>query len=92
MAEERDAVNKAFPSSGRAVHFPVMLYFVLLSSYVTLVFATGASATSTTCTAERVGSIGPAWIFVASIVLIAAVDLGRPGPGPTETTGTVSAR
>ncbi|MCP2635816.1 cytochrome b/b6 domain-containing protein [Microbacterium sp. HD4P20] len=76
------ALNKAYPVEwARAVHFPVMLYFVLfIFVHVVLVFATGALRNLNHMYAAQ-GSVDPDayamnwtgfWIFAASIVVIAA--------------------
>ena len=68
-------LNRIYPVEwARAVHFPVMLYFVaFIVVHVALVFRPGRCATSTTCTRRRMPSTGSGfWIFVASLVVIAA--------------------
>ena len=69
------ALNKAYPVEwARAVHFPVMLYFVaFIAVHVILVFATGALRNlnhmyAGTDAENWVGF----WLFVASLVVIAA--------------------
>ncbi len=75
-------LNKAYPVEwARAVHFPVMLYFVVfIAVHVFLVFATGALRNLNHMYAAK-GSVDPNayadnwtgfWLFVASIVVIAA--------------------
>ncbi|GAA3639656.1 hypothetical protein GCM10022200_23920 [Microbacterium awajiense] len=76
------ALSKAYPIEwARAVHFPVMLYFVaFIIVHVALVFATGALRNLNHMYAAQ-GSVDPNayadnwagfWIFIASIVVIAA--------------------
>ncbi|MGZ8804286.1 MAG: cytochrome b/b6 domain-containing protein, partial [Microbacterium sp.] len=69
------ALNKAYPVEwARAVHFPVMLYFVLfIIAHVTLVLATGAlrNLNHMYASQDAVNWVG-FWIFVASLVVIAA--------------------
>nr|WP_205835036.1 cytochrome b/b6 domain-containing protein [Microbacterium sp. CFH 90308] len=76
------ALNKAYPVEwARAVHFPVMLYFVLfIFVHVVLVFATGALRNLNHMYAAQ-GSADPDayamnwtgfWIFAVSILVIAA--------------------
>lgn len=76
------ALNKAYPVEwARAVHFPVMLYFVaFIAVHVFLVFATGALRNLNHMYAAQ-GSADPDayaanwtgfWLFVASLVVIAA--------------------
>ena len=58
----------------RAVHFPVMLYFVaFIFVHVVLVFATGAlrNLNHMYASQDAVNWVG-FWIFVASLVVIAA--------------------
>ena len=75
-------LNKAYPVEwARAVHFPVMLYFVVfIAVHVFLVFATGALRNLNHMYAAQ-GSTDPNayadnwtgfWLFVASLVVIAA--------------------
>ncbi|WP_239539677.1 cytochrome b/b6 domain-containing protein, partial [Microbacterium sp. B35-04] len=75
-------LNKAYPVEwARAVHFPVMLYFVaFIAVHVFLVFATGALRNLNHMYAAQ-GSVDPDayadnwtgfWFFVASLVVIAA--------------------
>jgi thiosulfate reductase cytochrome b subunit len=75
-------LNKAYPVEwARAVHFPVMLYFVaFIAVHVFLVFATGALRNLNHMYAAQ-GSTDPNayadnwtgfWFFVASLVVIAA--------------------
>ncbi|HKP06341.1 MAG TPA: cytochrome b/b6 domain-containing protein, partial [Microbacterium sp.] len=75
-------LNKAYPVEwARAVHFPVMLYFVVfIAIHVFLVFATGALRNLNHMYAAQ-GSTDPDayadnwtgfWFFVASLVVIAA--------------------
>ncbi|GAA1952159.1 hypothetical protein GCM10009816_11170 [Microbacterium aquimaris] len=75
------ALNKAYPVEwARAVHFPVMLYFVLfIFVHVVLVFSTGALRNLNHMYAAQ-GSVDPNayadnwagfWIFVVSLVVIA---------------------
>ncbi|WP_404810343.1 MULTISPECIES: cytochrome b/b6 domain-containing protein [Microbacterium] len=75
-------LNKAYPVEwARAVHFPVMLYFVVfIAVHVFLVFATGALRNLNHMYAAQ-GSVDPNayadnwtgfWLFVASLVVIAA--------------------
>nr|WP_241741683.1 cytochrome b/b6 domain-containing protein [Microbacterium yannicii] len=75
-------LNKAYPVEwARAVHFPVMLYFVaFIAVHVFLVFATGALRNLNHMYAAQ-GSVDPNayadnwtgfWFFVASLVVIAA--------------------
>ncbi|MFV0319875.1 MAG: cytochrome b/b6 domain-containing protein [Microbacterium sp.] len=75
-------LNKAYPIEwARAVHFPVMLYFVaFIAVHVFLVFATGALRNLNHMYAAQ-GSVDPNayadnwtgfWFFVASVVVIAA--------------------
>jgi thiosulfate reductase cytochrome b subunit len=69
------ALNRAYPIEwARAIHFPVMLYFVaFIIVHVALVFATGALRNLNHMYASQdvVNWVG-FWIFVASIVVIAA--------------------
>lgn len=76
------ALNKAYPVEwARAIHFPVMLYFVaFIAVHVFLVFATGALRNLNHMYAAQ-GSADPDayatnwvgfWLFVASLVVIAA--------------------
>jgi thiosulfate reductase cytochrome b subunit len=75
-------LNKAYPIElARAIHFPVMLYFVLfIIVHVALVFATGALRNLNHMYASRDdGSWAGFWIFAASLaVMIAAWFLARP--------------
>ncbi|WP_341996540.1 cytochrome b/b6 domain-containing protein [Microbacterium sp. LWH7-1.2] len=75
-------LNRAYPVEwARAVHFPVMLYFVaFIAVHVFLVFATGALRNLNHMYAAQ-GSVDPNayadnwtgfWFFVASLVVIAA--------------------
>ncbi|MET1034294.1 MAG: hypothetical protein ABWX68_03505 [Arthrobacter sp.] len=79
---KKAAVNKAFPiEAARAVHFPVMIYFVLfVMVHVALVFATGALRNLNHMYAVRddAGWLG-FWIFAASVVaMVGAWFLARP--------------
>ncbi len=69
-------LSQAYPVEvARAVHFPVMLYFVLfIIVHVALVFATGAlrNLNHMYGGSDQVNWTG-FWIFVASLVVIAAV-------------------
>jgi len=76
------ALNKAYPVEwARALHFPVMLYFVVfIAIHVFLVFATGALRNLNHMYAAQ-GSVDPNayadnwtgfWFLVASLVVIAA--------------------
>lgn len=80
--KKAERLNKAYPIEwARAVHFPVMLYFVVfIAIHVFLVFATGALRNLNHMFAAQ-GSADPAvyadnwtgfWFFVASLVVIAA--------------------
>ena len=68
-------LNKLYPVEwARAIHFPVMIYFVLfIFVHVVLVFATGAlrNLNHMYASQDAVNWVG-FWIFVASIVVIAA--------------------
>ncbi|GEK79123.1 cytochrome b/b6 domain-containing protein [Agrococcus baldri] len=68
-------LNKAYPvEAARAVHFPVMIYFVLfIIGHVALVFATGAlrNLNHMYASQDAVNWTG-FWIFVASMVVVAA--------------------
>ncbi|QIG41162.1 cytochrome b/b6 domain-containing protein [Microbacterium sp. 4R-513] len=68
-------LSKAYPIEwARAVHFPVMIYFVLfIIVHVTLVFATAAlrNLNHMYASQDAVNWVG-FWIFVASLVVIAA--------------------
>jgi thiosulfate reductase cytochrome b subunit len=68
-------LNKVYPIEwARAVHFPVMLYFVLfIIVHVALVFATGAlrNLNHMYAAQDAVNWVG-FWIFAASLVVIAA--------------------
>lgn len=70
------ALNRAYPLEwARAVHFPVMLYFVLfIVMHVTLVFATGAlrNLNHMYGGSDEISWTG-FWLFAASLVVIAAV-------------------
>ncbi|WP_344093778.1 cytochrome b/b6 domain-containing protein [Microbacterium deminutum] len=72
--KDAKALNKAYPVEwARAVHFPVMLYFVaFIIVHVTLVFATGAlrNLNHMYASQDAVNWIG-FWIFAASLVVIA---------------------
>lgn len=75
-------INNAYKIEyARAVHFPVMLYFVLfIIVHVTLVFATGAlrNLNHMYASQDNDGWLG-FWIFFASlIVMVAAWILARP--------------
>ncbi|MDL9979298.1 cytochrome b/b6 domain-containing protein [Microbacterium sp. ASV49] len=67
-------LSKAYPvEAARAVHFPVMLYFVLfIIVHVTLVLATGAlrNLNHMYGGSDEVNWVG-FWIFIASLVVIA---------------------
>jgi magnesium-transporting ATPase (P-type) len=76
-------LNKAYPVEwARAIHFPVMLYFVtFIIFHVALVFATGALRNLNHMFAAQ-GSTDPDayadnwagfWIFFLSIIVVAAV-------------------
>jgi thiosulfate reductase cytochrome b subunit len=69
------ALNKAYPVEwARAVHFPVMLYFVaFIFVHVALVLATGAlrNLNHMYASQDAVNWVG-FWIFAASLVVIAA--------------------
>lgn len=69
------ALNRIYPVEwARAVHFPVMLYFVaFIVVHVTLVFLTGAlrNLNHMYAAQDTDGWLG-FWIFVASLVVIAA--------------------
>ncbi|GAA1217451.1 cytochrome b/b6 domain-containing protein [Rhodoglobus aureus] len=71
-------LNKAYPMEwARAVHFPVMLYFVAFTIvHVTLVLATGAlnNLNHMYAGTDEMNWVG-FWIFVASLVVLAAVWL-----------------
>ena len=68
-------LNKLYPVEwARAVHFPVMLYFVaFIIVHVALVFATGALRNLNHMYASQdvVNWVG-FWIFVGSLIVIAA--------------------
>lgn len=70
-----EALNRAYPVEwARAVHFPVMLYFVLfIIGHVALVFATGAlrNLNHMYGASDSVSWAG-FWIFAASLLVIAA--------------------
>jgi len=77
-----DKLNKAYPVEwARALHFPVMLYFVVfIAIHVFLVFATGALRNLNHMYAAQ-GSTDPTayadnwtgfWFFAASLIVIAA--------------------
>ena len=75
-------LNKAFPIDwARAVHFPVMIYFVaFIAVHVFLVLATGALRNLNHMYAVRDddGWLG-FWVFLASVVvMVAAWFLARP--------------
>ncbi|MDI2098704.1 cytochrome b/b6 domain-containing protein [Ruicaihuangia caeni] len=66
-------LNRLYPIElARAVHFPVMLYFVLfLIAHITLVFATGALRNLNHMYAARDGASWLGfWIFAASVVVM----------------------
>ncbi|MHA6694039.1 cytochrome b/b6 domain-containing protein [Homoserinimonas sp. A520] len=67
-------LNKAYPIEvARAIHFPVMLYFVLfIIVHVTLVLATGAlrNLNHMYAMSSDEGSWAGFWIFAASLVVI----------------------
>jgi thiosulfate reductase cytochrome b subunit len=68
-------LNRIYPVEwARAVHFPVMLYFVaFIVVHVTLIFLTGALRNlNHMYAAQDAGGWLGFWIFVASIVVIAA--------------------
>ncbi len=80
--KKAEKLSKAYPIEwARAVHFPVMLYFVVfIAIHVFLVFATGALRNLNHMFAAQ-GSVDPGvyadnwtgfWFFVASLVVIAA--------------------
>ncbi|WP_460800854.1 cytochrome b/b6 domain-containing protein [Microbacterium sp. GXF6406] len=80
--KKAEKLSKAYPIEwARAVHFPVMLYFVVfIAIHVFLVFATGALRNLNHMFAAQ-GSVDPTayadnwtgfWFFVASLVVIAA--------------------
>ena len=75
-------LNKVYPIElARAIHFPVMLYFVLfVIMHVTLVFATGALRNlNHMYAAQDSGSWAGFWFFFASLlVMTAAVFAARP--------------
>lgn len=75
-------LNKVYPIElARAIHFPVMLYFVLfVVAHVTLVLATGALRNlNHMYAAQDSGSWAGFWIFFASLVVMAgAVFAARP--------------
>ena len=68
-------LNRLYPVEwARAIHFPVMLYFVaFIIVHVVLVFATGAlrNLNHMYASQDAVNWVG-FWIFVASLVVIAA--------------------
>lgn len=69
------SLNKAYPVEwARAVHFPVMIYFVLfIVVHVTLVLATGALRNlNHMYAAQDAVNWAGFWIFAASLVVIAA--------------------
>jgi thiosulfate reductase cytochrome b subunit len=69
------ALNKAYPVEwARAVHFPVMLYFVVfIAIHVLLVFATGALRNlNHMYAAQDADNWVGFWLFVLSLVVIAA--------------------
>ncbi|MDR7084843.1 thiosulfate reductase cytochrome b subunit [Arthrobacter ginsengisoli] len=75
-------INRIFPiTAARAMHFPVMLYFVLfIIAHVTLVLATGAlrNLNHMYASSDEGGWLG-FWIFAASlVVVIAAWLLAKP--------------
>jgi hypothetical protein len=68
-------LNRIYPVEwARAVHFPVMLYFVgFIVVHVALVFTTGALRNlNAMFAAQEADTWLGFWIFVASIVVIAA--------------------
>jgi thiosulfate reductase cytochrome b subunit len=75
-------LNKVYPIElARAIHFPVMLYFVLfVVTHVALVLATGAQRNlNHMYAAQDSGSWAGFWIFFASLVLmVGAVFAARP--------------
>lgn len=79
---KKAAVNKAFPiEAARAVHFPVMLYFVFfIVVHVALVLATGALRNLNHMYAARDdGGWTGFWIFAASlVVMVGAWFLAKP--------------
>lgn len=73
--KQATTLNRLYPVEwARAVHFPVMLYFVaFIVVHVTLVFLTGALRNlNHMYAAQDAGDWLGFWIFVASIVVIAA--------------------
>jgi thiosulfate reductase cytochrome b subunit len=81
-AKQAGRLNRVFPiEAARAVHFPVMVYFVAFTIiHVVLVFATGALRNLNHMYAARDdgGWLG-FWIFAASVVVTAAAwVLARP--------------
>jgi hypothetical protein len=76
-------LNKAYPIElARAIHFPVMIYFVLfIIVHVTLVLATGAlrNLNHMYSMTDDTASWAGFWIFAASlVVIIAAWFAARP--------------
>lgn len=75
-------LNRIYPVEwARAIHFPVMLYFVLfVITHVALVFATGALRNlNHMYAAQDSGSWTGFWIFFASLaVMVGAVTAARP--------------
>ncbi len=71
--KQATGLNKAYPIEwARAVHFPVMLYFVLfIIAHVTLVFATGAlrNLNHMYAAQDAVNWVG-FWIFAASMLVV----------------------
>ena len=75
-------LNKVYPIEvARAIHFPVMLYFVLfIIAHISLVMATGALRNlNHMFAAQDTGSWAGFWIFFASLLVMAgAVFASRP--------------
>lgn len=80
--KQAEKLNRIYPvEAARAVHFPVMLYFVLfVITHVFLVFATGALRNLNHMYAARDdGGWAGFWLFTASVVVMAAAwFLARP--------------
>lgn len=73
--ENAKTLNRAYPVEwARKIHFPVMLYFVaFIIVHVALVFATGALRNlNHMYAAQDAVNVAGFWIFVASMVVIAA--------------------
>ncbi|MHA3684418.1 cytochrome b/b6 domain-containing protein [Leucobacter sp. HY1908] len=81
-SDKWERINRAYPAPvARAVHFPVMLFFVLfVIAHVTLVLATGAlrNLNHMFAGSDAINWVGFTWFVIGVLVTAGAVAAARP--------------